>query len=201
MLKLPSVNDSLSNSRIKELHCSLFKEDDNPPLHLAVNSNKRDAIKSFVKAGVNVDSKNKKGNTPLFVCAKENKKDMVKFLLEEAGAEVNCPNSEGNTPLHIAAFEGNNDVVDALLAHGASVSVQNEKHQNPLHFAARRKKVQIVQNMMKCASLDDLTKTDKTGKKPVDYARDDEIKDILNRKLYELSKFSNQTVDDSLIIN
>lgn len=81
----------------------------------------------------------------LIVRAAERSSGEVVEALIRAGASVNIrdnpktsvDNTSGYTPLHAAAFRGNLDAVKVLLAHGARVSVREDRwHGTPAGWAA-----------------------------------------------------------------
>ena len=68
----------------------------------AIDYSNLEAVKSSVMAGININAKDNKGNTPLhYALNKENlsedDKEIIKFLIS-AGADVYAQNANGNTP-------------------------------------------------------------------------------------------------------
>ncbi|MEJ2421201.1 MAG: ankyrin repeat domain-containing protein [Acidobacteriota bacterium] len=58
------------------------------------------------------------GYTPLMMAARNDKMELVKFLIKH-GANVNAKSKDGATPLSLAAKEGHQDIVDVLKKSGA----------------------------------------------------------------------------------
>jgi len=78
-----------------------------------------ETIKTFLKKGVDINSKETPdGSTVLMWAAVEGHTDMVKLLLDK-GADINATNGVGMTSLMGAAGVGNIEVVKLLLARGA----------------------------------------------------------------------------------
>lgn len=69
-------------------------------LNLAIMHDDKKLVKSLIKSGVDINTADKSGNTPLFYASK-NKIEIVKLLLD-AGADVNITNNAGDTPLYFS---------------------------------------------------------------------------------------------------
>ena len=81
-------------------------------------------ISKLIKAGADVNVKNKDGATLLYIAAEKDHAVIVKQLLS-SGADVNMPDeTDGATPLLIASEKGHTGIVRELLAAGADVSVR-----------------------------------------------------------------------------
>ena len=94
----------------------------------------------LLERGVNVDTRNKFGATPLidncWCC--ENSLGFIKFLIEN-GADVNARDDMDNTALLNAVNDGRTDVVKLLLEHGAAASADiSGEYGTPLDFAQSR---------------------------------------------------------------
>lgn len=77
----------------------------------------------LVKNGVDVNVRNKNGETPLLCAIKstENQRpnvDMVRLLLEYK-ADVNCRDMWGKSALHYASNHNNSTIIELLLNAGA----------------------------------------------------------------------------------
>ena len=83
---------------------------------------------------VEVNAKNKYGNTPLHIAATENAHQTAEVLLIH-DAEVNAKDKDGDTPLHNAALKNAYQTAEVLLNQGADVNAKNKDGETPLHFA------------------------------------------------------------------
>ena len=94
-----------------------------------------ESIKEFLSRGVQVDSRDESGATPLSMAALTGEVETAKFLFSK-GADVNARNNENNTSLHGAAFLGQVDVVKLLLEQGADRNARNDRRETPLDNAS-----------------------------------------------------------------
>jgi ankyrin repeat protein len=81
------------------------------------------ALRKFVASGVDVNSRNRFGWTPLMLAAGEGQTPIVRYLLS-AGADIRAINQYGASPLAYAALEGECRTVQALLDAGAPLDVR-----------------------------------------------------------------------------
>ncbi len=83
-------------------------------------------VKCLVAAGLDPNTTEKGGGTPLMDASACGATDVVEYLLQH-GARVDAVTKDGFTALIDAAFKGHEDVVKQLLAHGADKrKVDNE---------------------------------------------------------------------------
>lgn len=93
-----------------------------------------DITTAVTSQGVDVNTRDELGNTPMHYAAGSGHPDAVAELLR-LGADVALTNNVGDTPLHKAAFRGNVPAVKALVAAGAAVDAQNSLGQTPKDLA------------------------------------------------------------------
>ncbi|MEQ6884688.1 ankyrin repeat domain-containing protein [Salicola sp. Rm-C-2C1-2] len=82
-------------------------------------------VASWLFGDTDLESRDKRGRTPLIVAAEEGDAARVKRLLER-GARVDVEDSCQWTPLMRAASHGHLPIIKTLLEHGASVNHQGE---------------------------------------------------------------------------
>ena len=96
-----------------------------------------EAVKDFLVAGTDVNTKDGWEWTPLHNAAWWGHKEMGELLLAN-GAGVNAKNNVGWTPLHMAAINGHKEIVELLVAGGADVNSKNNNGETPPDLAAGR---------------------------------------------------------------
>ena len=100
------------------------------------------AMRCFVWKGVDVNAKDKSGETPLHCAASTGRADMPELLIAE-GADVNAVNNSGWTPLHAAA--GHAETAELLIAEGADVNAKDNEGKMPLQWAAWTGKTEMAE--------------------------------------------------------
>ena len=109
-------------------------------LRKACYNRELDDAKELIEEGVDVESRNRYGWTPLMYAAESGHVDIVRLLLDH-GANIHSKNDCGNTALHRAAFNGHDEVVKLLIERGANLHVRNQNNRStPLDRAERNKK-------------------------------------------------------------
>uniref|UniRef100_A0A8C9Y7J0 Ankyrin 1 n=1 Tax=Sander lucioperca TaxID=283035 RepID=A0A8C9Y7J0_SANLU len=98
----------------------------------AARSGNLDKALDHLKNGLNINTSNQKGFSPLYMAAQENHLEVVKFLLEN-GANQSLPTEDGFTPLAVALQQGHENVVALLINYGTKGKVRLPA----LHIAAR----------------------------------------------------------------
>ena len=103
-------------------------------LHKAAGRGDLAGVERFLREGVDVDSLDPYGRTPL-MCAGSDLA-VVQYLVEH-GADVNAQDINGETPLMKAAFLGRLDVVQYLVEHGADVNARSQRGETALMMTFR----------------------------------------------------------------
>ena len=99
--------------------------------HEAAREGDTETLKALIESGVDVNSKDPTGNTPLHWASNSETAE----LLISLGADIDARDEYGHTPLHDA---DNADVADTLVAHGADVNAVDSGGDTPLHWAIIR---------------------------------------------------------------
>ena len=97
---------------------------------------------------LDVDVKNKDGDTPLILAAKNNQVKMVGMLLR-FGADVDVRNKDEDTPLILAAKNNQVKIVGMLLRFRADFDAVNKYGDTPLILAAKNNQVKIVDMLLR----------------------------------------------------
>ncbi|KAI1802507.1 ankyrin repeat-containing domain protein [Daldinia bambusicola] len=89
-------------------------------MEMAVVANQLESVKLLLKAGVSVEDRNGGVFSPLTTAIREDRKEIVHFLLEEAGADVNAPGEHLPIVKALRRVHGaDTEIIELLLKHGA----------------------------------------------------------------------------------
>lgn len=115
------------------------------------------------------------GNTPLLWAADAGHVEVVQMLLNR-GVSCNHRGFLGATALTRACRSGHLGVVSALLEHPAcDPNISNDKMQSPLHFAAFKRKPEVVSAMLAHSIVNPFV-LDRKGRTPAEDTSDEAIR-------------------------
>ena len=110
------------------------QKSENKALHSAAsNRNKTADVERMLANGVDVDSRDKTGRTPLYNAAGLGHTHTVELLIDY-GADVNTKDNKGETPLHVAAQSGMPDIAKLLLDADADANAKTNEGKTPLDY-------------------------------------------------------------------
>ena len=102
-----------------------------------LNLNSEKAVKSQLASGVDVNKRDRYGNTMLHEVIKSAPGISLARFLIHSGANVNIENNAGWTPLHVAVVHKDYEKARYLLNKGANVNatIREQEDDTPLHLA------------------------------------------------------------------
>jgi len=128
---LSSCNDQTLNQR------SLFD---------AAGTGDLDRVKHLIAEGMDPDTVNENGETPLIEAIWGGFTDVSVYLIN-SGGDVNRTTQNGIGPIHIAAWEGHADILKLLIQSGVPSDKQDRSGWTPLHYAVNEQKTAIVEHL------------------------------------------------------
>lgn len=112
---------------------------------------KEELTRYLVAEGLNINTQNAYGRTPLYTHSTVGAPLVAAFL--ELGADVNLANNDGCTPLFTALANARVDTVKLLLEHGADIMHKNQAKQNALEYGLSLTSNAFIPDMLQCAKL------------------------------------------------
>lgn len=97
---------------------------------------------------VDVNLKNKLGNTALMMAVQRGYEDVVNLLLKHH-ADIKAKNIKGQLPQHEAAIYGYVSIVKILLEAGADALARDVEDKSPLHYAAMKGHADVVKMLIR----------------------------------------------------
>ena len=132
---------------IKKRDIGKLKHDRNS-LILAAEEGYKEIVLELLNAGVDVNTRNKKGYTALIGAASNGHIEIVK-LLTERGADVNVMTPSHVTPLIAAAENEHKRTQKLLIRKGAAVNIKNAGGWTPLMYAVLNGDKELVELLIK----------------------------------------------------
>jgi ankyrin repeat protein len=119
-------------------------------LYKALRQNDVVAVKGFFDAGMDPNTKNARGETPLTFAVANCELKTIKAVAEKA--DINMQDNLGQSPLHLALSKQKEDIFQYLLEKNADVNVggskENLKNQTVLYLAVTRGREDLVQKLL-----------------------------------------------------
>ena len=140
----------------------------NTPLHQAVLHHKLKKIASLIRAGANVQSVNRLGESALIIAARRGFNSAAKVLLE-AGADVEVRDNVSNTALSRAAQTGNGRLCCELVSYGAKVDDTISFFES-FRTAIESGDVQLLSDLVKIVGSVNVRSPDKSAWTPLHVA-------------------------------
>ncbi|RSL47327.1 hypothetical protein CEP54_013441 [Fusarium duplospermum] len=144
------------------------------PLHVAILSGRGHLISTLCQLSADVESRDFKGRTPLILaCAKGRWRIMGNLI--ESGARVHEADLDDMTPLHYLASNVDDAALISTLTKGLDnkaiqnlTKLRNRDGRTPLHFAAMRGGLDMINKLLELGATADLT--DRQRKSPLFHA-------------------------------
>ncbi len=138
------------------------------------------AVYAFVADGVDINTADEDGRTPLHWAADNAQAETAQQLLA-LGANVNARDHAGRTPLHYAARAGQSAIVEQLLAHGASINAADVRGNTALHLAASRARPAVAGLLIAAGA--DVNARNEAGQTPLHVVGDQTRPDVDDAEL------------------
>lgn len=123
---------------------SLVDNERRNSLHFAAYGGNIDIIDLILTKVPNIESRTKKGHTPLMLAAYNGKLHAVRWLLEKGASATNECNRRWNS-LHMAAEYGDTEIIDLLHSYLPNIELKTSDDYTPLMVAAGNGKLQAVE--------------------------------------------------------
>jgi ankyrin repeat protein len=136
-------------------------------IEMAVVANQLESIKLLLAAGVSVEDKNCGVFSPLTTAIREDRKDIVRYLLDVANADINAPGEHLPIVKALRRYHGDAEILTMLLSRGADI---NKMHRgwNGVLQAFENGDAQILKMMIDMGGSVDLQAIDESGRPVID---------------------------------
>jgi len=103
-------------------------------LHKAAFNNDAKQIEDFILKGIDINTLDKHGLTPLDIAVENNAYESVQTLLNHR-ANIHRVSDNEETLLHTACYGSDVDIVKLLIGRGLKINVKDKEGNTPLHYA------------------------------------------------------------------
>ena len=142
---LPACKDKESYKSEIERKGTVYSEE--AFLH-EVKTGNRGEVEVFIRAGININAKDKDGSTPLLIASEKGDIEIARLLLEN-GADPNASDIDGYTALMFTSYSGNLEIAKLLVGNGADVNARDKDGWTALMFASVEEKADVVDFLRK----------------------------------------------------
>ncbi|XP_078346990.1 uncharacterized protein LOC144632258 isoform X1 [Oculina patagonica] len=158
---VPTINQTTIDVNAGKGETHSTENQDWKLLHSAVRGGNVAIIETVLARGLDIESKNSYGSTPLMVAALNCKMEVVNYLLDK-GADPSLTGEYGKNLLHFASQGGNVAIIETMLSRGLDVNSKDSCGNTPTMFAASSGKIEAVNYLLDRGA--DLSLTSKNGK-------------------------------------
>ena len=138
-------------------------------MEMAASANQLESIKLLIAAGVSVEDKNGGVFSPLTTAIREDRREIVSYLLNDGGADVNAPGEHLPIVKALRRYHGNDtEIMELLLKHGADPN-KIYRGWNAVMQAIENGDADVLRLLSQNAGVD-LEVEDEMGKNVVDMA-------------------------------
>jgi ankyrin repeat protein len=149
-------------------------------LHHAADAGHEGVVSLLLSKGVQANSKDEGGLTPLMIASWQGHLGIVRRLLPVVGATgLADKDQDGWTALHFAAAHGHARMVERLLIKGAQPNSKDQEGVTPLMRASRRGHMDVIQRLLQVVGVQGLAEIDEDGWTALQHAADEGHEDVV----------------------
>ena len=146
--------------KLPDINIDCIYNDGATPLMRASYFNYSDIASLLIENGANIEAKNIRNETALYIASFRGFINVVKILVEKYKADINNPDCDGDTPLSVACYENQVEIISYLLRNGANVNVHGVRLDTPLHVAVSNCDLNVVKELVDFGAKIDIRNKD-----------------------------------------
>lgn len=115
----------------------------------AIEVNDMARVKELLNSGIDINSQNEYGDTPLYEASITNHIEIVELLLSYPNIVINAQSDRGATALFVSSSNNHIGIVELLLAHPEiDINIANKEGLTPLHVSSRFNNIEVVKLLL-----------------------------------------------------
>jgi len=108
-------------------------------LHHCLYSRGIGKVREYAALGIDLNYRNRFGNSPILIASKYQKPKLFRFLIEQQ-VNINVQNKEtGATPIMYLSYHKRSELVQSCIEYGADLTLQNEEGKTVVDYALNKK--------------------------------------------------------------
>lgn len=176
-------HDKILKSLINKMDVNHQDENGYTQLHLAVENEDLKVVEALLKAGANPNVRDKHGNTPFLLAAKDDNIEMMNLLIDSGKLELNVQSNTNLSPLLIAAYYNYIEIVERLImgdhpGNKMDINSRNINGFTHLQIAVENNFIEVVELLLKAGA--DPNIEDNNGNTPFPIAAQDGNIEMMN---------------------
>ncbi|OWF48478.1 Transient receptor potential cation channel subfamily A member 1 [Mizuhopecten yessoensis] len=160
------ITQLLENGCASVMEC--LDQRDQTALHYAARLGDMLILNALLKHRCRLDARDQNGKTPLHIAAEYSNSKVIDILMQASQTELNDMDSDGKTPIMIAAETGNYNTAQALLYHGADLSMKDEEYRTATMLATAAGHTKLVRLLLE--NYAEINHSDKVKNTPLHIA-------------------------------
>lgn len=146
-LKSTTFKESKLNSMIEHININTKNQDLQNFLHTIIPENRIESVKWLIKKGINVNTTDNIGQTPIMLAAKYGYTDSVDALLK-ADANVEFEDHNGYTAIEFAILNNHYKSYKKIKEYIKNISRRNKNNLTLLHLAIKAENIKIIEDLL-----------------------------------------------------
>ncbi|KIE04702.1 hypothetical protein NF27_GI00070, partial [Candidatus Jidaibacter acanthamoeba] len=148
----------------RDTKVDIVTDNDNSPLHLAIDTDQGEVAKALIVKGADVHKRRKTdGYTPLHCAGIKGRSEILKAIIKTKSISVDERLDSGQTVLHLSAAGGHIEAVRTLVTLKADINIQDNNGNTSLMVAILNNQIDIAHYLAQFSSINIINNFNETA--------------------------------------